>query len=122
MLPRVTPLSVGALLLLSAAPSGAAGLSAAPASVQLRGPASAQQIIASSALSGSETTVDWTAGARFVSLNPKVARVSASGLVTPLRDGVTRICVTAGRLSCEVPVTVRDSAHETPPTFSNDIL
>jgi hypothetical protein len=113
---------VGTALMVScAAPSGATGLSAAPAAVRLHGPASAQQIIAWKPLPGGAVQ-DLTSAVRFTSLNPGIAAVSPRGLVTPVADGAARIRLTAGPLSCEVPVTVRGARADTPPTFPNDIL
>jgi hypothetical protein len=122
---RVFPFLIAACAVLPALPARAAAapqarLSAAPAEVRLSGPDAAQQLVAWEAASASET-VDRTATAQYSSMDPRVARVSPGGLVTPVADGSTRVRIRVGTKAWEVPVSVRGTRVAPSFSFANDI-
>lgn len=99
----------------------AAGLEAAPAQVRLVGPFAEQQLLVSQPGADPMVRVDRSATAQFVSLNPRIAQVSKTGLISPTGDGTTRIRVRYGTRTVEVPVTVREASMERPLEFVRDI-
>src|SRR5690349_20155220 len=115
------PLAAAAALL-AAAPAGAAsrthlaGATRAPAaapvvSIQvypttavLDGPKSRQQLLVTG-VREDNTLVDLTGSAKYASKAPRVATVSASGVVQPLADGTGALAVSAAGKSASVRVT-----------------
>lgn len=92
-----------------APPHAPVRLSVTPARILLSAPEAQQQLAVS--LPGTP---------RFTVLDPKVARVSADGLVTPVADGVTRVRVRLGGGMAEAPVTVR-LRNAVAPSFTRDV-
>src|SRR5688500_1163194 len=65
--------------------------------------------------------LDLTHDARYHSDNPKVASVSAAGVVEALSDGTTQVQVSVAGKSLNVRVEVRDTAKPRRPHFENDV-
>jgi hypothetical protein len=99
----------------------AAGLEATPAQVRLVGPLAQQQLLISQAGADPMVRADRTGAALYESLNPKVAQVSKTGLISPTGDGAARIRVRLGKATMEVPVTVREASLQRPLEFVRDI-
>jgi hypothetical protein len=95
-------------------------LSPFPQRIELVGPR-AEQRIGLLAIFADGRQRDVTAGARFVSINPAVAAVDASGLVRPVGDGFATITVTAGGGTTSVPVTVSRFKLDEPINFTRDV-
>jgi hypothetical protein len=64
---------------------------------------------------------DLAAGARYVSGNPSVAIVDATGAIRPASDGSTIITITAGGATASVPATVVGYKIEEPVNFGRDV-
>src|SRR5580693_1226310 len=80
-----------------------------PAQVSLTGKWSAQQILVTGTYSDG-TLGDVTGQAGFKSLAPKIAAVSASGVITPAGDGKASIAISVkGAKKITMPVTVKRS-------------
>lgn len=118
------------VLLLAAGPAGAAGVRlpvrvpalpvVAPAEVRLSGPDARQQLIVTE-VTRDGLSVDRTGAARFTSTQPRVVRVGAGGVVTPVADGVGSIRVEVSGRARDVPVRVSGAAAERSFNFLNDI-
>lgn len=100
----------------SAAPSDE--LVAEPASVRIVGSDGAAQLVVGRA--GSDLT--HASETRYESLDPKVARVDADGVVTPVGDGNTEVLVRSGSQSTKVRVTVEDFANRRPVHFASEVV
>src|SRR5262245_44209970 len=105
----------------AAAPCCATELRIYPAEIPLTGPRSGQQLLVVEDEAG-RTIADRTAGARFVSADPKIAIVDEAGLVTPKGDGETTISATANGKSATARVRVTKVKDPAPPSFRNDVL
>ncbi len=103
----------------AAKPSVVPRLVVTPTSFRLADPDARQQLVVTQKAADGRL-LERTGSAKFVSLDPKVAQVSASGLVTPVRDGVARIRArwNAGVTDAVVSVEVRNAR---PPSFTRDI-
>jgi hypothetical protein len=84
-------------------------LTLTPASILLAEPDAQQQLAVS--LPGTP---------QFTVLDPKVARVSVDGLVTPLADGTTKVRVRLGSAVTEAPISVR-TRNAAPTSFVRDV-
>lgn len=104
-----------------AATGHARELAVDPARVELVGRDSRQQLLVSARWS-SETHRDVTRSASYVVADPRVARVAADGVVTPLASGETEVFVTAAGQRSSVRVLVRNGADYLPLDFRRDIL
>jgi hypothetical protein len=96
-------------------------LSVSPASVILDSPRAEQGLL----VTGAPVTgalKDLTRSAAYRSSDPKVARVSADGIVRPVGDGKAWIEVRAGGKSVRAPVQVRSARVEPPVSFTRDIM
>ena len=96
-------------------------LKVVPAAAALRGPDSVQQI-AIEGLTADAKMLDVTAKAVFVSSDPKVATVDASGTITAQGDGAAAITVRVGNLEAKVPVTVKEFVAGVPVHFANQVV
>lgn len=106
------------LLLIEASSDAAADLSVHPQTVSLLGRADRQQLI----VTDSNSAADLTRAAKFRSLNPDVASVSESGVVTPIGDGSATIEVSASGQKHAVEVRVQKGAEILPVDFHRDII
>ncbi|MBI3860748.1 MAG: Ig-like domain-containing protein, partial [Planctomycetia bacterium] len=75
----------------------------------LTGPHAVQQLVLEQTRGG-QFTGDLTGKAKFASQNPDVARVTASGIVTPVADGTAVIRAEIDGHAVEIPVAVKSAA------------
>lgn len=78
-----------------------------PSNIELATPESRQQLLLEAATGPWHE--DWTRTAQFTSADPRIAAVSASGLVTPVSDGETIITASAKGQTAKVTVRVRNA-------------
>ena len=91
-----------------------------PSRVELSGPRAEQHLGVLGQYPGGRQA-DLTRGARFVSSNPKVASVDATGLVRGLKDGAATVTVEAAGRKATVAVHVRGANDEAPVSFSREV-
>ncbi len=65
---------------------------------------------------------DVTAQAKFKTKQPKLIRVTTSGVCSPIADGKAEVLVSFGEKTQSVPVTVVDSSFQPTPSFRQDVL
>ena len=87
----------------------------------LRGPRARQQLVVSAELED-QRFGDGTRLAKYESLDPAIADVSATGLITPKSDGATTIRVQWRGQTENIAVVVRDAAQEMPAEFRTDVM
>ncbi len=110
----------------SAAPKRPAALAPAeklelfPAGVRLTGHADAQQLLLT-ATDPSGKKRDATEQAVYRVSNPKIARVSKTGLLTPLADGKAELWITLGKSKARAPLSVSGLATVPALSFVHDI-
>jgi len=95
-------------------------LSVVPEQVTLSGRDASQQILVGAIKDG--RNLDLTREARFTSLNPDIAAVAATGIVTSVADGKTEVRIEFEGLTIEIAVAVSGSAVYSPVDFQNDIM
>lgn len=98
-----------------------AGLIAEPAQIQLHGPRSAGQVLASVA-DADGATADVTRQARYESANSAIAEVTAQGRISARSDGVTEVIVRHDGAEVRVPVQVTGFAEPDPIVFETDVV
>jgi hypothetical protein len=96
-------------------------LTVAPAEVALKGPAARQALLVT-AQHDRQGEADRTATAMYRSLDPRVAAISAAGIVTPTGDGTTAIVVRDEGREVRVRVVVEDFARPAPVDFRTDVI
>lgn len=94
-------------------------LSVFPKQVELRGRDSRQQLIVTEIADGKSS--DRTGHATFTVSDPKVARISATGVVTPMGDGKVAVTITFGAKSVSVPIVVTQQSTTAKVTFERDV-
>jgi hypothetical protein len=104
-----------------AAPSPT-GLVAVPASLRLAGPESAEQLLVREAAADPARARDLTHAVTYRTAPEGIVRVSSTGQVTPLRDGIATIHVDHGPVTAAVPVEVGGLASPAPVSFTFDVL
>ncbi len=109
------------LALICAADPAPADIAVSPADVALSRPQDRQRLIVSGRF-GASGDADLTATAKFVSVRPEVARVSAGGIVTPFADGETEVVVSAGGKEVRVKVAVSGQKESAPVSFRTDVM
>ncbi len=92
----------------------------APASVRLNGPSAVYSLLIHGKLADGRL-VDLTRDAKFRSLDPKRAAVTAAGVVQGLTDGATEILVEAKGRTLRVPVKVEGATQPRAFHFENDV-
>ena len=97
------------------------GLRADPPVLKLAGPSSRHSILIHGANSDG-SLFDLTRSAKFVSADPKIATVSAAGMVRGVGDGKTTIQVDVKGRILAIPVTIVDARLERSFHFENDIV
>ena len=97
-----------------------AELTVSPPKVNLTGRDAGQQIIVGTQKDGRD--VDLTRDAEFTSMNPQIAAVDESGIVTPVADGSAVIRVEHAGQTADIPVEVKGSAQFVPVDFQNDVM
>jgi hypothetical protein len=109
------------LFLVSFSTTAHAGeLAVSPAGVTLAGRDASQQISVGTKKDGRD--LDLTGDAKFASMNPQIAVVDSSGLVTPVADGKATIRIEYAGATADVPVEVKGSAQFVPVDFQNDVM
>jgi hypothetical protein len=108
------------MLVGSWASTDAAVLRVEPRGRILLGADARQQLIVTELLAGKE--IDRTRDAAFVSSNPKVATVSAKGVVFAVADGEVTITAKSNAQQGSVKVTVSRASESLPVNFANDIV
>ena len=91
-----------------------------PSKVRLSGRDAAQQVIVGTQKDGRD--VDLTRDAKFTSMNPQVAAVDQTGLITPMADGTATIRIEHSGQAADIPVEVKGSAQFVPVDFQNDVM
>ncbi len=91
-----------------------------PPSVKLHGPRAAWSILVH-ARAADGRLLDATRTAAYRSADPKVARVTSTGVVLAVADGATTVTVDLGGKSASVPVRVEGSRARREFDFENDI-
>jgi hypothetical protein len=107
------------VLLIVAAPAPAVLLVSPPA-VTLESPEATQQLLVTAA--DSTRKIDHTRDAAFESLNPQIAAVDATGLVSPRSEGRTDIVVRHGAETVRVPVAVSGLKKPAPIAFDAQVI
>ncbi len=92
-----------------------------PAEVRLTDPESAEQLLVWGVLSSGRRT-DLTAQAQYLAVPDGIVRVSATGLVTPLRDGRADITISHGSNRSVVAVEVNGFSNPPPVSFRRDVI
>src|SRR5689334_5439058 len=93
----------------------------APISCELRGPRARQQLVVSADFANLGFS-DGTHVAKYESLDPKIAEVSATGLILPKSDGKTTIRVQWLGKTIDVAVDVTEIAEPQPADFRTDVI
>lgn len=96
-------------------------LEAHPPSLRLQGKDWRQQLLLTAKLAGGKLR-DATRQAIYRSADPKIATVSATGLIEPIGSGQTQVEATLGNQRIEIAVDVKDGARFQPLDFPTDIL
>ena len=104
-----------------AVPCYAADLKLYPTDVQLAGPRAVQQLMLVDEDAG-RVVGDRTGRAKFVSGNPRIAAVDATGMVKPAGDGDTTITASLGGRMATATVHVRQAKNQSPPSFRNEVI
>jgi hypothetical protein len=92
-----------------------------PAQIELNGPRDEQRIgVVGDFAEG--RSWDLSRSVKFVSANPKIAEVDASGVVRPVGDGQTTITVQSGDKSQQIPVKVAKATADILVSFSREIV
>ncbi len=108
------------LLLICGAVASAAQLSILPRTVDLAGPQARQQLIAEATVDG--VLEDWTRQAEWSSSNAGIAKVDATGLVTPAGDGEAIITAKAKGQTASVNVHISSSHAPFTWSFRNHVI
>lgn len=93
-----------------------------PTQVALQGNFAQTQLVVSDGSTHSQASADLTIGAKFESLDAKIATVDESGLVLAHADGQTTIRVTAQGLVKEIAVKVEGVVQQPAIKFSRDVM
>ena len=107
-------------LLLSAKVFADGPLAIEPGQRTLLGADARQQLIVTETISARE--IDRTRDAQFVSSNPAIATVDASGIVRSVGDGTTTIVASWNGNTAKASVTVSHAGEALPVNFANDIV
>jgi hypothetical protein len=98
-----------------------AEVAADPATVHLSGPQASYSLLVHGKTSSGQL-IDLTRAARFTSLNPKVAGVTAAGVIEAHQDGTAQIAVEAAGHKKTVTVQVTGTTQSRALHFENDIV
>jgi len=126
LLPASQLLCLAASLLLAmagevaVAAQEAGKITVVPATVELAGRDSRQQLVVTLQSPGGRER-DLTRTAEYLSQNPKVAAVTSDGVVTPAGSGETVIVVRHDGHEVNVPIRIRDGERDLPLDFRRDI-
>jgi hypothetical protein len=101
---------------LGAAEIGAAGLEVFPQTVELNDVYARRQLIVT------RDQADVTRQVSFASADPKIAEISAHGIVTPIAIGSTEVTITHQGLQTRIPVRISAIDVDRPIDFANEIV
>jgi len=101
-------------------PAEIRGLLCFPAKVGLKGADASQQLIVTAVLAGNREQ-DLSSSVKYAVADAKVARVTSTGRVIPLADGVTEIIATYADKSVKIPLEVTHTQESLPINFPNQI-
>src|SRR5262249_8730634 len=104
------------------APPAPASLTVTPAAFTLVGGDSAQRLLVTGLVPGEGRRVDRSRQATYASSDPRVAVVSADGVVRPRGDGDAEVRVSFGGHTASAGVTVKDYGVEAPVSFRNQVV
>jgi hypothetical protein len=93
----------------------------APRSLVLTGPDAAQTLLVTGRMGGGER-LDLSLKATFRVADPRIARVSAGGILTPRRDGRTTVSASYGGKRVAATVRVLGAQEQPPVHFTNQLL
>ncbi len=113
---RLTPLLATILL---CSPVGGA-LAVRPERVELNSPEDSVQVLVET--TAGDRTVDRTRDARWSVADKAIARVDATGLVTPVAGGKTRLVITLDGLERSIDVSVSGITGPRPLSFREDVV
>src|SRR5437899_410516 len=102
-------------------PADVHGLAVYPTSVVLRGSDAAQQLLVTASLSGGRLQ-DLSGDVSYEIADAKVARLTSSGRVVPLANGVTEISARYGDKAITVPLRVELVDANLPINFGNQVV
>ncbi|MSR56256.1 MAG: DUF1553 domain-containing protein [Planctomycetaceae bacterium] len=91
-----------------------------PAQPALSGPHATQRLVVEEVRDG-QFFGDLSADAKFVSLNPEIATVDPTGIVSPVADGTATIRAELGGRSIETQVIVKGAQTPEPWSFRHDV-
>lgn len=97
-----------------------AAVESLPATVQLRGADSQQQLVVGTQIKGRH--IDLTRDAAYESANANIAAISAAGVITPVGNGETEIRIQTKHGETTIPVSVTGAGQNPPLDFENDII
>jgi hypothetical protein len=99
-----------------------ASLTLTPANVSIRGVDNVQRLLVSGSAKTNGTIFDYSRKAAYESSDPKVATVSADGVIVPHGNGKAEVRVTFAGKSAVAAVNVTDFGAEVPISFRNQIV
>lgn len=111
-----TALFLGVVL---AASPALAQLSISPQAIQIDRPEGSQQILVTREENGLKRDV--TRDANYEAKEPSVFSIDASGLIQPLAEGTSKLAVTHGGETIEIPVTITGLKQPVPVSFVHEV-
>jgi len=103
------------------APAEVRSIASTPTALDLQGPDDARQLVLTATLNDGRLQ-DLSGSAQYTVKNPAIARVSASGRVTPTGDGATAIVGRFGDRTVEIPVVASSGSGGRPVNFANQVV
>ncbi|MEQ9409533.1 MAG: DUF1549 and DUF1553 domain-containing protein [Fuerstiella sp.] len=104
----------------------AADLQVFPAQVRLDGPEAEVQLVVMSTTATDSSTSGSTESASiepvYAVADSTIAEVNSTGLIRPLRQGMTSVTITMADQRRSIPVTVEDLSQPFPVSFHNDVI
>ncbi len=107
------------MVLAQAAPKDIAGLSVTPAEVTFRSADEGMHVLVTGTTAEGEK-IDLTASAQFAAADP-VVKLGDDGLLHPVRQGDTKVTVTAGGKQAQLVAHVGDLSKSPQPSFIRDV-
>ena len=117
------PIAILTVLAASLTTAPPDGLEVEPAeAVVLGSDGSAQLVVSGRGNDGRSVDLTHDPSVRYQSLDPRVARVEAGGVVRPAGDGEARILVRSGDRAASARVVVEDFADRRPVSFAGEVV
>src|SRR5260370_41535250 len=104
-----------------AKPSDLQRLGAYTEKIAPKGGGDAQQVICTATLPGGRLQ-DLSGDVKYEIADPKIARVSTTGRVTPLANGKTELTASYGTRSAKIPLSAEAVDQNLPINFGNQIV